>query len=301
MRLAFHTLDVFTQTRFGGNPLAVVHEADGLDTKQMQAIAREFNLSETVFVLKPLNPAHSARIRIFTPRAELPFAGHPTVGTAALLAELRFGALGASHDALIALEETVGTVRVGVRRRAGRATFAEFDAPRLPDEVGAVASVDDLAAAVGLIPNEIGFENHRPTSYTAGLPYTFIPVRSIDAIARARPVLGRWDRTFETRGAAYLYCRDTQQNSAQFHARMFDPGHGIIEDPATGSAAAAFAAVVQRFDRPPAGEHRYLIEQGFEMGRPSYIHLSIVIEGSKIDTVRIGGHSVRVTEGQIDI
>lgn len=301
MRFAFHTLDVFTQSRFGGNPLAVVHGADTLSTAQMQAVAREFNLSETVFVLKPMNPAHSARVRIFTPAAEIPFAGHPTVGTAVLLAELRVTSLGGNHDAIVALEETVGTVRVGVRLRADKPAFAEFDAPRLPEETGSVASIDDLAAAVGLIPSEIGFENHRPVSYSAGLPYIFIPVRSLSAIERARPVLGRWDRALGGRGAAYLYCRETAHNTAQFHARMFDPGHGITEDPATGSAAAAFAAVIQRFDAPPAGEHRYLIEQGFEMGRPSHIHLSVVTDGRRIGTVRIGGHALRVSEGHIEI
>lgn len=301
MRLAYSTLDVFTQTRFGGNPLAVVLDADRLSSTQMQAIAREFNLSETVFVLKPLNPAHSARVRIFTPAAELPFAGHPTVGTAILLAELRVATLGGNHDAIIALEETIGTVRVGVRLFAGQAAFAEFDAPRLPEEIGAIAAIDDIAAAVGLIPSELGFENHRPTCYSAGLPYNFIPVRSLDAIARARPVLGHWQRSFGDNGAAYLYCRDTVHNTAQFHARMFDPRHGIMEDPATGSAAAAFAAVVQRFDSPPAGEHRYLIEQGFEMGRASLIHLSVISDGGRVGTVRIGGHAVRVSDGKIEI
>jgi trans-2,3-dihydro-3-hydroxyanthranilate isomerase len=136
MRLSFHTLDVFTTKRFGGNPLAVVLDADALDTATMQTIAREFNLSETVFVMKPEGPAHSARIRIFTPGAELPFAGHPTVGTAALLAEVRSPAASGEQDAIIVLEEKVGPVRVGVKLRSGSATLAEFDAPRLPEEEG---------------------------------------------------------------------------------------------------------------------------------------------------------------------
>ncbi|NJO22442.1 MAG: PhzF family phenazine biosynthesis protein [Sphingomonadales bacterium] len=129
MRLSFHTLDVFTTTRFGGNPLAVVLDADALDTAMMQTVAREFNLSETVFVMKPDNPAHSARVRIFTPAAEIPFAGHPTVGTAALLAELRNPAVSGEQDAIIVLEEKIGAVRVGVKLRSGSAALAEFDAP----------------------------------------------------------------------------------------------------------------------------------------------------------------------------
>ena len=301
MRLDFHTLDVFTQTRFGGNPLAVVLEADALDTARMQTIAREFNLSETVFVLKAQNPMHSARVRIFTPAAEIPFAGHPTVGTAALLAGLRDPGRGGGWDAIIALEETIGTVRVGVRLKPGQAAFAEFDAPRLPEDLGGVASTDDLAAAVGLIPSEIGFENHKPTRFSAGLPYAFVPVRSLAAMGRARAVLSRWDRTFENGGAAYLYCRETRHTTSHFHARMFDPGHGISEDPATGSAAAAFAAVIHRFDAPGPGDHRYVIEQGFEMGRPSIIYLSLAMDGSALGTVRIGGHAVPVSSGQIEI
>src|SRR5262249_3905269 len=137
MRLSYHVLDVFTDTRFGGNPLAIVLDADGLDTARMQRVAREFNLSETVFVQKPQNAAHTARVRIFTPAAELPFAGHPTVGTGALLAELKSSAASGRGDALVVLEEEIGVVRVGVRLRTGAAPFAEFDAPRLPEESGA--------------------------------------------------------------------------------------------------------------------------------------------------------------------
>lgn len=300
MRLKFHTLDVFTGKRFGGNPLAVVLGADGLDTERMQAIAREFNLSETVFVLKPVNPMHSARVRIFAPAAELPFAGHPTVGTAALLAELRAPNLGGSHDAITVIEEVIGTVRVGVRFRPGQAVFSEFDAPKLPEETGVPSAIEDLAAAVGLIPTEIGFENHRPTRYSAGVPFTFVPVRSLEAMQRARAVLGRWDKGFE-KGSAFLYCRETLHVSSSFHARMFAPGMGVPEDPATGAAAAAFAGIVNRFDSPTNGEHRYVIEQGYEMGRPSQIFLTIVMGGAHMQAVRIGGHSVRVTDGEIEV
>jgi trans-2,3-dihydro-3-hydroxyanthranilate isomerase len=300
MRLPFHTLDVFTEKRFGGNPLAVVLDADALDTGRMQSIAREFNLSETVFVLKPHNPAHSARVRIFTPASEIPFAGHPTVGAAALLAELRAPSLGSSRNAIVVLEETIGVVRVGVRFRPGEAVFSEFDAPRLPEEIGALPAQDDLATALGLIPNEVGFENHKPTRYSAGLPYAFVPVRGLEAIGRARAVLSRWHDVFGKQGAAVVYCRDTVHTTAQFHARMFDPGHGIAEDPATGSAAAAFAAVIKRFDDPPSGEHKVRIEQGYEMGRPSLINLSLVIDADRLETVRIGGHSVRVADGMIE-
>lgn len=303
MRLAFHTLDVFTQKRFGGNPLAVVHDANALSTETMQSIAREFNLSETVFVLKPQNSAHSARIRIFTPVVELPFAGHPTVGAAALLAQLRAAGASGEREALIVLEEKIGIVRVGVRLRQAAVPFADFDAPRLPEEVGTAPTADRLAAALGLIPSEIGFENHRPTRFTAGNAFLFVPVSTLEAMAKARVSAPHWSAIFakEEGIGAFLYTRQVVHTTSAFHARMFAPDHGVAEDPATGSAVAAFAGVVHRFDQPTDGTHRRTIEQGYEMGRPSEIVLSLVMEGGRLATVRIGGHAVRVSEGTLEI
>jgi trans-2,3-dihydro-3-hydroxyanthranilate isomerase len=302
MQLDFHTLDVFTDRRFGGNPLAVVLGADALDTELMQTIAREFNVSETVFVQRPVNPAHSAKIRIFTPAQELPFAGHPTIGTACLLADLRTPDTGSERDALVALEETIGTVRIGVRLKNG-AAHAEFDAPKLPEPAGAPPSHEQLAAALGLIPSEIGFANHRPTVYSAGVPFVFVPVASLEAIAKADVYAQHWPSTFGgcASAKAYLYCRQTVHASSGFHARMFAPMVGVKEDPATGSAAAAFAGVVQHFDALPDGNHKRIIEQGYEMGRPSLVALTLEVERGRLDTVRIGGGAVRVSEGKIRI
>jgi trans-2,3-dihydro-3-hydroxyanthranilate isomerase len=299
MRLPYHILDVFTEQRFAGNPLAVVLDADALDGERMQTIAKEFNLSETVFVLKPERAAHTARIRIFTPAAEMPFAGHPTVGTGALLAELKTPVSAGHAEALVVLEEKIGNVRVGVRLRAGGAPFAEFDAPKLPEEVGSLPAGDRVAAALGLIPSEIGFENHRPTKYSAGNAFAFIPVASLAAIGKARVAPQHW-AALQGQGA-FLYCRQTVHNTSAFHARMFAPEAGIAEDPATGSAAAAFAGVVHRFDALPDGQHKRVIEQGYEMGRASDIELSLNIEVGKLDSVRIGGHAVRVAEGMIEV
>jgi trans-2,3-dihydro-3-hydroxyanthranilate isomerase len=300
MRLSFSTLDVFTDRRFGGNPLAVVHGAGGLTDAQMQIIAREFNLSETVFLLPAENPAHSARLRIFTPLKELPFAGHPTVGAAALLAENKFGQ-GRDADALIVLEEGIGTLRVGVRLRKDNAPFAEFDAPKVPVEAGILPPVDVLAAGLGLIPSEIGFENHRPVCYAAG--NAFAPVASREAIAKARINGSHWAPAFSEQGlvGAYLYTRQCEHTTSSFHVRMFAPDAGVPEDPATGSAAVCFAGAIARFDRLPDGTHRRAIEQGFEMNRPSVVSLAFSIEGQKLANVRIGGHSVRVGEGTIEI
>jgi trans-2,3-dihydro-3-hydroxyanthranilate isomerase len=299
--LDYHVLDVFTTARFSGNPLAVVLDADSLDGQRMQTIAREFNLSETIFVLKPTHAAHTARVRIFTPAAEMPFAGHPTVGAACLLAQLRPPATPETREALVVLEEAIGLVRVGVRLRPGSAPYAEFDAPRLPEELPTPPPVDRLAAAVGLIPAEVGFENHRPTRYSAGNAFTFVPVASLDSIGKAQVSRGHWEAAMEGGTGAFLYCRQTTHTTSAFHARMFAPDHGVAEDPATGSAAAAFAAIVHRFDELPDGAHKRVIEQGFEMGRPSLIELSVTIEGGKLTTVRIGGHAVRVATGRIEI
>ncbi len=301
MQLKFHTLDVFTATRFAGNPLAVVAGADALDTAQMLKIAREFNLSETVFLLATNKPAHTARMRIFTPGGEVPFAGHPTVGTAALLAELHSPETNGERDALIVLDQTIGTVRVGVRQKPGEPAHAEFDTPKLPEPIAGVPPTDLLSAALGLIPSEIGLENHRPSAYSAGLPYIFVPVQSLDAIARASVHMAHWTSAFGKSHAAFLYCRETVHATSHFHARMFAPNLGVTEDPATGSAAAAFAAVIVRFDSPRDGSLKKIIEQGFEMGRPSFIETSLMVKHGKLETVRIGGHSVRVSEGTITV
>jgi trans-2,3-dihydro-3-hydroxyanthranilate isomerase len=301
MQLKFYTLDVFTNVRFAGNPLAVVLDADGLSTAQMQAITQEFNLSETVFVLATNKPAHTARVRIFTPGGEVPFAGHPTVGTAALLAELRSPETNGERDALIVLEQNIGTVRVGVRQKPGEAAHAEFDAPKLPEPVAGVPPVDLLSAALGLISSEIGLENHKPSAYSAGLPFVFVPVRTLEGMARATVSMTHWPAAFGKSHMAYLYCRETVHATSHFHTRMFAPSAGVMEDPATGSAAAAFAAVIARFDSPLDGMHKKIIEQGFEMGRPSFIETSLVIRQGKLDTVRIGGQSVRVSEGVITV
>jgi trans-2,3-dihydro-3-hydroxyanthranilate isomerase len=301
MQLDYHVLDVFTDRRFSGNPLAVVQGADALDAKTMQTIAREFNLPETVFVLEPQNKAHTARVRIFTPKAELPFAGHPTVGTAVLLAELRTQLSNGRGEALVVLEQQIGIVRVGVRLRQGAASFAEFDSPKMPESAGVVPPADRLAAALGLIPGEIGFENHKPSRYSAGNAFIFVPVASLEAIAKAGVAGAHWDAATQGSIGMFLYCRQSVHTTSSFHARMFAPHNGIPEDPATGSAAAAFAGVVHRFDTLPDGTHKRVIEQGFEMGRPSLMELTMDIEGGKLHAVRIGGHAVRVAHGRMEV
>ncbi len=297
----FFILDVFTETPFEGNPLAVVMQSAGLSDAAMQAIAREFNLSETVFVLPAVNPAHTASIRIFTPETELPFAGHPTVGTAVLLASERIWKNGVLCDAIVVLEAKGGVLRVGVRKEPGGAAYAEFDAPKLPEAAGQPSHDDRLAAALGLAPSEIGFENHAPTRFNAGLPFTFVPVANLEAIRRIKVSRTHWREAFGLDGhaAAYVYCRETVKQKNAFHARMFFPGIGAMEDPATGSAAVAFSGVIHTFDAPPDGVYRGVIEQGFEMGRPSEIALEFEVASRRIRLVRIGGHAVIVMRGEL--
>ena len=249
MRRRFATLDVFTDRRFAGNPLAVVLDAQALDAAAMQAIAREFNHPETVFVFAPADPAHRARVRIFTPARELPFAGHPTVGTAVLLG----AGDGGGRD--IVLEEGIGPVRCTVESTSGGG-IARFAIPQLPTEAGPTADDAAIAAALSLAPSDIG--EGRPARWSAGLPFTFVPIASLSAMARCRPDLAKFDAAFGAGGAVYVFCNETVEPGHHFHARMFAPGMGVSEDPATGSAAAAFAGLLAR--RLSDGTHALVIE-----------------------------------------
>ena len=294
----FVILDVFTSRRLAGNPLAVVLDTEGLDGAGMQAIAREFNLSETVFVLPPDEPAHRARLRIFTPARELPFAGHPTVGTAVLLGRIDGGA--GARDLVV--EETVGPVHCRVEPLGPDLGRARFELPRLPepvpDEGGDAAAIP---AALGIAPGAVGFDGFAPETWSAGVPFTMVPLGGIAAVRQAKPDTGRWDAAFGTGGhsAAFVFCRQTEEAGHAFHARMFAPRMGIAEDPATGAAVAAFAGLVARRGGLGDGEHDLVIEQGYEMGRPSQIRLSLTIRGGALATAAIGGEAVVVSEGMI--
>ena len=304
MERRYNVLNVFTKASDGGNPLAVITDCDGLDDGAMQALANKIGLSETVFVFPPENPAHSAAIRIFTPQTELPFAGHPTIGTAVYLVQQRIWRTRETEfDALCVLEAKGGVLRVAVKPGVDSAAFAEFDAPGLPTEDGEAAPADRIAAALGLSPTEIGFENFKPRRMGIGPAFTFVPVDGLEAIGRAEIVKEHWKEAFgsDGRGDAYLYCRDTVKHKSAFHARCFAPAMGIPEDPATGSATAAFAGIINLFDAPPEGKYEGIIEQGFEMGRPSEIYLEFEIQNRKIRVVRIGGYALAMGEKAVAI
>jgi trans-2,3-dihydro-3-hydroxyanthranilate isomerase len=297
-RLSYHLLDVFTDRLFAGNPLAVVEGADALGAAEMQKIAREFNLSETVFLLEPRDPVHSARLRIFTPAAELPFAGHPAIGAAAFLAETRAGELLSRHGVGVALECALGLLRCEALRGGAGVTYAELVLPGLPATLSGAPGPAALAEALSLAPEDIGFDGHAPTIRSAGPVFVYAPIASRGALERARRSPSFSEAIGEAAGV-YLYTRETVDPDCAINARMFANGLGMDEDPATGSAAAAFAAVALEFERPEDGEHELFIEQGYAMGRPSRITLRMTVEHGALTRIAIGGQVVRVGEGRL--
>ncbi|MFN0190933.1 MAG: PhzF family phenazine biosynthesis protein [Aestuariivirga sp.] len=302
MAHTFHTLDVFTTRRFGGNPLAVVLNADGLTTEEMQTVTREFNLSETVFVMKPEDAAHTARIRIFFPGGEMPFAGHPTVGTAILLAELK-NKPGCSFETLITLEENAGLVPVKVTRIADTSR-AMFTAPVVPFAVDLpLPSKQTVAQALLLDPEEIGFDGHGLGLYQGGPRCFYVPVKSRAALAGSKVIEPHWSEMIGKLDVdmAYLFTRGGDNPKTAFRSRMYAPTGGIPEDPATGAATAILAAHLLGAENLGPGTHKYELEQGYEMGRPSDLHLEIDVAGTGISAVRVAGSAVRVSQGTIVI
>ena len=294
----YATLDVFTSIPFAGNPLAVVLEADGLETDAMQAIAREFNLSETVFVFAPVEASHRARLRIFTPARELPFAGHPTVGTAVLLSLLD-DHRGAGE---LVLEEQVGPIVCRTRPSVvDAAGHAEFDLPRMPSREAAGGEVPALAQAIGLSPDDLRVDGWPAESWSAGNPFVLVPLATLDAARRCRIDLAKFEDAFRVTGraAAFVFSRETSMTGHDFHARMFAPSFGMIEDPATGSAVAAFAGYLAAYGGYGDGDHLVRIEQGVEMGRPSLMELRMTMANGKLVRASIGGQAVRVCEGTL--
>jgi len=291
--LDYHVLDVFTKIPFSGNPLAVVLAAEGLSDQQMQVITREFSLSETIFVHPPEDPGHTAKVRIFCPACELPFAGHPTVGCAILLA-------GQMHDSdfecTITLEEAAGLVPVNVTRKGENIT-AEFTAPVLPRLAeGTPPNQTEAAAALGLSPEDIGFGQHQPLHWQGGPDFLFIPLASRAALGKALPNASWLEMTSKAKTqSVYVYCPDGQG----YAARMFAPAHGMPEDPATGSASAILAAQLLAAGALPEGTTHVPLSQGEDMGRPSQISLTVDVQNGALRQIRIKGAAVRVHHGQM--
>jgi trans-2,3-dihydro-3-hydroxyanthranilate isomerase len=287
MDLRYDTVDVFTATRFGGNPLAVVHGADSLTDAQMLAITREFNYSETTFICRPADPAHTARVRIFTPGGEVPFAGHPNIGTGFVLAHLPAHAAAARF----VFEEAAGLVPVTITRDGGRVTATCLTAPE-PLTIGTDAPPAALAAALSLLPADIATATHPPRMASVGLPFWVVELASRAALSRARPAPAHWPT--EGSRMVWLYTRDLApgDGDVDLTARMFAPDDGVPEDPATGSATAAACAMLAAL----SGQSSFRVAQGVDMGRPS--RLSVTVDGAG---VHLAGQSVPVMSGVLTL
>ncbi len=304
MERRYVILDVFCNQLFAGNPLAVVLDGGGLDDELMQKIAGEFNLSETVFVRSVDETNKRAKIRIFTPSQELPFAGHPTVGTATLLAREYFakGQYDSDHVVDLILDERLGPVKCRVKMGAS-SWDAEFVLPQLSEYIGECGTNEKVARALGLSTLDIGFDAHKSCQWSAGVPYSLVPVSSIEAIRNISPDLANWSNAFGEghHNNAFVYCRECEDEENHFHARMFWPGAGVSEDAATGSAVAAFTGTIMQYENLDDGDHKILIQQGYEMGRPSLINLVLEIRQGQLVQVTIGGGVVEFGRGVISV
>lgn len=296
MRYRYYTCDVFTDTRFGGNPLAVLPEAEGLTDRQMQQVAREFNYSETTFVL----PSESCdrRVRIFTPAAEVPFAGHPNVGTAFVLASI--GALGdLGESGAVRFEEQAGTVPVSIRRVDG-GFWCELQAPQ-EVSVGKQVPEAAVARALSLDPADLVTEIHRPVVASVGLPFVMVEVAGREVLARARVSAAGMDEVAAAGVVPDVHVYTRSADDVDIRARMFAPGDGVPEDPATGSANCALVGLLTLRRPEPAGRFGWRIAQGVEMGRPSRLEARSEKRGGRVVGTWIGGRSVLVSEGLIDV
>lgn len=297
MHRRYVTCDVFTNRPFGGNPLAVVLDGDGLSTAQMQAIATEFNYSETTFVCAPENPLHTAKVRIFTPRIEVPFAGHPNVGTAVMLARDHADRGKPPGDAFM-FEETAGLVSIRLLRSDAQVVGAELKVPK-PLSVLATTSVQEAAECLSLNTADVRTQSHPPQALSVGLPFLVAELTDRDALRRAKPNLLAHERVLPPMGtdAVCAYVRD--QATRKLYARVFAPLDGCIEDPATGSAAGATIAHLAGLDANPDANIEWRIEQGHEMGRPSLILGRTEKRNGKVDGVYVAGQAVPIMQGSL--
>ncbi len=298
---AYHTVDVFTSTRFGGGPLAVLPDARGLSPQEMHAIAREFNYSESTFVLPPENPEQTYRVRIFTPGGEVPFAGHPTLGTVHVLAAM--GAIPEGTERVI-LGENVGPVPVKIQWADGRPSFTQLAVAKLPEILPVLPTREALAAMLSLDPEDLLEEGDvRSQALSCGLPFTFIPLRGLDAVRRARLTKDLWEKALSRSEAhlVFVFAMEAEDACHQVRARMFAPGLSVPEDPACGSGCAALGGYLGMRDATADGTLQWTIEQGYEMGRPSLLHVECDKLGGVITGIRVGGSSVLVCEGVIHL
>ena len=311
MPYAYHTADVFTDTPFGGNQLAVLPDARGLTTEQMVALTREFNYSETVFVLPPDDPQHTRRVRIFTPGAELPFAGHPTVGAAFVLATIGDIPLDGDETRIV-FEEGVGPVPVLIRSKNGKPYFCQLSAAKMPERGPDSYDINTLASILSVSPDDINTAGpYSIEGVSAGIPFTFVPMRNLAALGRARLNFALWEKEMTNSWAPEIYLFVEKEESvatsgvtngdAVLQVRMFAPSLGVPEDPATGGAAAAFGGYLAWRSQRKDGTLRYTLHQGVEMGRPSKLLVETDVAAGEVRAVRVGGASVLVSSGMLHV
>jgi trans-2,3-dihydro-3-hydroxyanthranilate isomerase len=296
VKYRYYICDVFTETRFGGNQLAVLPQAVGLSTQQMQEIAREFNFSETTFVF-PAKAGHTRHVRIFTPAREIPFAGHPNVGTAFVLASAgEFGEIKSSLT--VTFEEQSGLVSVAIHEAGGKVASCELTAPQALS-FGKTLPVELVAAAISIDSKDIVTKTHGPQVASVGLPFIMVELRDRSVLERARISMSGFEALAaeDVMPDVYLYTRGT--DGFDIRARMFAPLSGVPEDPATGSANCALAGLLAHYSQDSNGSFSWRIAQGVEMGRPSTLIARAEKKDGVVQTTRIGGAAVLVSEGTI--
>ena len=293
LKLDYLLLDVFTRDPLKGNPLAVVLKADGLLDGEMQAIAKEFNLSETIFILKPHAERNSAAVRIFTPYGELPFAGHPTVGASVVLGLQ-------NKVSAVRLEEQVGLITALFEKSDKRSGEARFALPRLPARIAPLDDKLSIAQALGIEVEDIGCGLYEPGLYSAGVDYHLVPVRNAEVLRRIERNTQLWPQAFSHgRHSVYVFTETPEEADNDFAARMFAPGVG--EDPGTGSAAASLIGLLSEQADFATGQADYVLRQGHEMGRPCRITLQLRKDNGVLVHGGIGGHAIIVAEGVLDL
>ena len=302
MNARYLTADVFTDRKFGGNQLAVFPDARQIKQDLMPRIAQEFNYSETTFVLPPDDPSHTAKVRIFTPGGELQFAGHPTVGTAHVLASIGIVKL-TGDETRIVLEEGVGPVPVTIRGKNGRPDFVQLTAAKLPETGPPPPSSSTLAAMLSLQSGDVLEGDMSAEAVSCGTPFLFVPVRDRAAVGRARIKVDLWESALAgyVTKEVFVFAMDAEHPDNDVRARMFAPSIGVSEDPATGSACVALAGYLAARDARTQGTLRWIVEQGFEMGRPSILEIEADKKAGAVTAVRVGGRTVLVCDGTMEL
>src|SRR5882724_1940314 len=295
----YHLVDVFTDRAFGGNPLAVFLDGKGMSDGLMQAIAKEFNLSETTFVLPPQNPANDFRVRIFTPAAELPMAGHPTVGTTFVLTRAGLVRPGTGRTT-ITLEEGVGPIPVAIDWKNGKPSFIEMQQP-LPAFGSPIENRTAIAEMLSLEPGAI--RDDLPIQVVScGVPFLFVPVKTLEAIRRIRFRIDVAERLKTPAGNTFVFTMETEFPGSGVHSRMLAPLLGVAEDAATGGASGPLGCYLVRHNvLASENEMRVVSEQGIEMGRPSFLHIRIRHTGDEITAVHVGGSCCYMGSGQLEL